>query len=49
MISQIVMKGGRFFEAADGSDVQMSESQCRGTGVKLNITSQKNPHRLGNN
>ena len=41
MISQIVVKGGRFFKAADGSDVQMSESQSRGTGVKLNITSQK--------
>ena len=36
MISQIVVKGGRFFKAADGSDVQMSESQSRGTGVKLN-------------
>ena len=32
---------GRFFKAADGSDVQMSEGQSRGTGVQLNITSQK--------
>ena len=30
MISQIIIvKGERFFKAADGSDVQMSESQGR--------------------
>ena len=33
MISQIIVKGGRFFKAADGSDVKMSEGQSRGTGV----------------
>ena len=37
MISQIIVKGGRFFKAADGSDVQMSESQSRGT--RLSSTS----------
>jgi hypothetical protein len=41
MISQIIVKGGRFFKAADGSDVQMSKSQSRGARVQLNITSQK--------
>ena len=41
MISQIIVKGRRFFKAADGSDVQMSEGESRGTGVQLNITSQK--------
>ena len=40
-ISQIIVKEGRFFKAADGSDVQMSEGESRGTGVQLNITSQK--------
>ena len=28
-------EGGRFFRAADGSDVQMSESQSRGAGTHL--------------
>ena len=30
MISQIIVKEEDFFKAADGSDVQMSESQSRG-------------------
>ena len=34
MISQIIVKGGRFFKAADGSDVQMGEGQSRGTGIQ---------------